>query len=177
MPQASTLNRERQAELRAQYCCVHCTATIERGAKFCGECGVTVFLPDEMLHAAPQAARKESIPNFVGAQVQPISRKSEEEVRSLLAELAKERLILMLNTVTFLAVNLIGLWLALKCYHEFIGDDLTKFIMATTPFLFINSLALLCLSPMKKTKAEIYRIQQRLQFLRFQSEYHQLLKF
>lgn len=163
--------------------CVHCLASIELNARFCGECGVVHELTDKAMATAGTSALPakpqvpDALPSFIRAQVKAATPRIQSEVEEVLVALARERLFLMGNVLLFLATNLLGFYLSMRCYHEFIGDDLTKLIMSGTPFLFINTFALLCISPINKTKREIYRLQQKLQSLRLQVEYHQLLKF
>lgn len=181
MSQTTVLQKTQKSAIVQIIRCVECSASIEREARFCGECGVVTSLPQEM--ASPSStrfaelgSRIDSIPIFVSPASSSVPAKILAEIEDVKTSLAREQLLLFTNIALFLAVNAFGFWLALKCYYEFIGDDLTRLIMALTPFLFVNSLALLCISPVKSTKREIAQLNQRLKYLRFQMDYQQLLK-
>ena len=89
--------------------------------------------------------------------------------------LARERFFLIMHAALFLATNLIGFFLALKCYLEFIGDPMSKLVMATTPLVFINALSLMFLVPISGTRKQIARLKEELAYIRFQMEYGHLL--
>lgn len=89
--------------------------------------------------------------------------------------LARERLFLYMHWLIFLAVNLFGLWMALKCYNEYLGDEMTKIMMGSTPLLYINSCALMCIVPILGTRKEIARLKEKLNYVNFQIEYNHLL--
>ena len=93
-----------------------------------------------------------------------------------MSALLRERFLLILNTIVLLGVNLFGFCLSLKAYTEFNGDEMAKLIIAFTPFLFVNGIGFVAMIPIRGTKREIYRLQQRLQFLRAQMEYNHLTR-
>jgi hypothetical protein len=97
-----------------------------------------------------------------------------EEINKLICLLAREKVFLIMHWCIFLTLNFTGLFLAFTAYNGYIGDELTKTVMALTPMMFINTIALACLSPIKGTKREIARLKERLTYVRFQAEYSNL---
>lgn len=91
----------------------------------------------------------------------------QDELRNLVISLLRERIFLWLETLAFLGLNIFLFFVAVKCYFEFIGDELTKAVLASTPFLFINCLPLLLLVPIVGAKKEIASLCQELQCLSF----------
>lgn len=114
------------------------------------------------------------IPRFARAQFADITPKVKAEINQIMSALFRERFLLILNTIVLLGVNLFGFFLSIKAYTEFIGDDVAKLVIAFTPFLFVNSIGFITMIPIRGTKREIYRLQQRLQFLRAQMDYSHL---
>ncbi|HEY9788135.1 MAG TPA: hypothetical protein V6D17_22290, partial [Candidatus Obscuribacterales bacterium] len=134
---------------------------------------------------APQAA-KGTAPSFahaanrapVFARVDKSSKVDSElsrELGELLVTLLRERLFLLMHWIIFLATNAFGFLLAAKCYYEYNCDELTRLVMATTPLIFINSVGLVCLSPIKGTKREIARLQERISYVKFRIRFKHLL--
>lgn len=137
----------------------------------------TAAVPMETVEQAPPDAS----PAFMPAFIRP-AQMDVREVESIQAELAKlyvllarERLFLYMHWLIFLGTNLLGFWMSLKCYTDFIGDEMSKLMIASTPFLFINSVALCCLVPIKGTRAEIVHLKERIEHLRFKLEFGHLL--
>ncbi len=97
------------------------------------------------------------------------------ELGTLLVLLMRERIFLIIHWAIFVVLSLIGFGLAMKCYTEFHGDDMSKLMMAITPMLFINLTALLCLTPIKGTKREIERIQEKIAYLKFSVRFKHLM--
>lgn len=104
----------------------------------------------------------------------PIPKELQEELTQLLCLVARERLFLYMHCLIFLSMNLFGFWLSMRAYNGYIGDEITKGIIALTPLMFINTVALACLAPIKGTKREIARLKEKLSYVRFQIEYHNL---
>lgn len=181
--------------------CVHCMSRMDARANFCGECGAPQevqqkqqgfaqsFQHAQTFHAPQQQAapvhagiqhvvqqKAVTAPSF--AQVQknrakrPVPKELQEELGKLLCLLARERLFLYMHCVIFLVLNATGIFLSTRAYHGYIGDEITKTIIAMTPLMFINTIALACLSPIKGTKREIARLKEKLSYVRFQIEYH-----
>lgn len=117
-------------------------------------------------------------PNFA-AQSKPQSKGIPEsfvrEMQSLNAILLRERIFLAIHWSIFLAANLLGFYLAAKCYGGFHGDEVTRFVLALTPLTFINAVALACLAPIRGTRREISRVKERMQYLKVQIEYGNLI--
>jgi hypothetical protein len=97
------------------------------------------------------------------------------ELGSLIVLLARERIFLIMHWAIFVTISLIGFGLAMKCYSEFHGDHMSKLMMAITPMLFINLTALICLTPIKGTKREIERIEEKIAYLKFSVRFKHLL--
>ena len=119
-----------------------------------------------------------TVPNFATVAPRHIRNPNNElrtEAAKLMLLLARERLFLYSHWLIFLAINLFGFWMALKCYNEYFGDDLTKLMMGSTTLLYINCCALLCIVPIRGTKREIARLKEKLNYVRFQIEYSHLL--
>lgn len=118
------------------------------------------------------AAVKTGIPSF--ARNEKHSRAVPPEMRAemagLIASLMRENIFLVGHYLIFLVTNLIGLWIAVKCFVEFNGDELSKLMMASTPLMFINLTALTALVPIKGTKREIARINERMTYLKLAME-------
>ena len=75
----------------------------------------------------------------------------------------------------FIGLNLLGVYFAIRCYNEFLGDELSKIMIATTPFLFINSLALLLIIVIKGTRNEIANLKERISYVKFKIEFGHLM--
>ena len=97
------------------------------------------------------------------------------EMQSLNALLLRERIFLGIHWTIFVTANIIGFYLASKCYAGFVGDEVTRFIMALTPLTFINAVALACLAPIRGTRREIARVKERMQYLKVQIDYGNLI--
>lgn len=169
--------------------CSNCNDLIETEAKFCGSCGYIVapnsfnileFPEQHARYVSMQQEESQSpaaIPSFALPKVsQDANRntKYQEEMNKVLFQLARERVFLYIHLLSFLVINLFGCWVAWKCYADFIGDEMSKMMMASTPFLFINSLALIMIVPIKGTRGEIARLKERLSHLRFNIEFGHL---
>jgi hypothetical protein len=173
--------------------CKKCSWHIESAAKFCGNCGTPCDLllefnrtlsraiiesSNQENHAAEaRLAQKLSAPSFARQSFKrrEIPADMKEEMTSILTLLLRERLFLIMHCVIFLVTNLIGLAIAFKCYLEFNGDELSKLMIASTPLLFINLVALMSLVPIKGTKKEIARLKERLTYLKLRIEYDGLM--
>lgn len=157
--------------------CAKCGESIEAQAKFCGQCGNIMHLPQPTSSNEPKATRcTNATPSFAKARFDDIAPKVRAEINQIMSALFRERFILILNTVVLLGVNLFGFSLSLKAYTEFNGDEMCKLVIAFTPFLFVNGVGMVALIPIRGTKREIYRLQQRLQFLRAQIDYNHLMR-
>jgi len=120
----------------------------------------------------------ERAPSFASlsqkAEPKEIPHELKDEISRLVCTLARERFFLIMHWCIFLALNITGLTFSLIAYNGYIGDELTKTVIALTPLMFINTIALACLSPIKGTKREIARLKERLSYVRFQVEYSNL---
>lgn len=177
MTSASSINRQELAKAFGTLRCGQCNEEIESRAKFCGQCGNVMVVPHKARHEDSKPVRcTNELPSFARAQFADMTPKVRAEINSIMSALFRERFILILNTVVLLGVNLFGFSLSLKAYTEFNGDEMAKLIIAFTPFLFVNGVGFVAMIPIRGTKREIYRLQQRLQFLRAQMEYTHLTR-
>ncbi|MBX9949380.1 MAG: zinc ribbon domain-containing protein [Candidatus Obscuribacterales bacterium] len=167
-----------QTAIRSGVRCAACSSPNDAGARFCGECGVSMHRPQmdtaqSVCNNAPGGAQAPSFarPRTRNTVDPAISR----ELGSLLVLLMRERIFLIMHWTIFVTLSLIGFGLAMKCYTEFHGDDMSKLMMAITPMLFINLSALVCLTPIKGTKREIERIQEKIAYLKFSVRFKHLL--
>ncbi|MFN8553889.1 MAG: hypothetical protein U0103_20640 [Candidatus Obscuribacterales bacterium] len=180
--------------------CVHCSTALEITARFCGECGAPgrqrqstsqnehrTFAqsfaahrtPGMMVQSADHATgvktqllqrAPQKTPNFAKPK-NDVPQELKDELAKLIVLLARERLFLYMHCGIFLTANLFGFYVAMRCYNGFIGDEMSKLMMAMTPLLFINAIALACLAPIKGTKREIARLKEQLTYVKFQIEY------
>jgi len=97
------------------------------------------------------------------------------ECGKLMILLMRERLFLYTHWILFIFFNVLGSWLSWKCYGEFIGDEVSKITIALTPFLFINSIALMFIVPIRGTRREISRLKERLSYVRFKIDFGHLM--
>jgi hypothetical protein len=172
---ASSINR--QNSLPRALRCGECSEPIEVQAKFCGQCGhvmATVQSTHGPAHVERVARCTNQVPGFARAQFADITPKVRAEINQIMSALFRERFILILNTIVLLSVNLFGFFLSMKAYTEFIGDDVAKLVIAFTPFLFVNGVGFVAIIPIRGTKREIYRLQQRLVFLKAQMDFSHL---
>jgi len=180
---ASFIDKHELAKAFPPVRCGQCNEPIESQAKFCGQCG-HVMVRAQRAHGPyeePKTSRSinhtaPQVPQFARAQFADLTPKVRAEINSIMSALLRERFLLILNTIVLLGVNLFGFCLSLKAYTEFNGDEMAKLIIAFTPFLFVNGIGFVAMIPIRGTKREIYRLQQRLQFLRAQMEYNHLTR-
>jgi hypothetical protein len=120
---------------------------------------------------------QQNTPNFAAPKrkAKIVSPEIREEMNSIITQLIRERFFLILHYCIFLVTNLIGFGMSLKCYAEFIGDDVSRTMVALTPLLFINLLGLLCLVPIKGTKVQIGRLKDRMTNLKLRLEFEGVL--
>jgi hypothetical protein len=192
---SSTLERSQPAP--GGVSCARCTNYIEPACKYCGNCGeiasVDMRFSTNTWHAQTHnqvasnlanmqaesfyRTHQQKTPSFAAPKRKTKSMPPEirEEMNVIITHLVKERFFLIMHYCIFLVTNLIGLVMAIKCYAEFIGDDMTRTIVAGTPLLFINLVALLCLAPIKGTKGEIARLKDRMTNLKLRLEFDSIL--
>lgn len=167
-----------QVKSRAGTRCLHCSCSMEAGARFCGECGASMHRGADATSAAPtvnsdSAAYPPSFAKPMGKRA--VDPRLSRELGSLLVLLFRERVFLIFHYVIFSITSSFGLWLAIKCYTEFHGDDVSKLMMAVTPLLFVNLVALVSLTPIKGTKNEIARIEEKIAYVKFQIKFKHIL--
>lgn len=174
---------------KASSFCTNCTSSLEHDAKFCGGCGFIVAPSTFSIHQYPEQHARlisleeadhrvpQALPAFARTGMPVENARNTElsnEANKIMLLLARERIFLYLHWLCFIGVNLFGCWVAMKCYGDFIGDEMSKMMIATTPFLFINSVALLFLVPIKGTRSEIASLKERLSCIRFNLEFGHL---
>lgn len=148
--------------------CSNCQAELEPDAKFCGGCGFVTP------HVSLAKEAPVTLPPFAIAGIPADSSKTNEmitEANRLTLALARERVFLVMHWGIFIVSNLFGFWVAIKSYIDFYGDEMSKMMVASTPFLFINSIALLSLAPIQGTKNQIAHLKERISYLKFNIEY------
>ncbi len=153
--------------------CSNCQADVENAAKFCGNCGFVTPTAPPRFEESPATAPP-AMPPFATAGIPAENAKTNEwitEANKLTLALARERLFLIMHWAVFIGVNIFGFWVASKCYMDFVGDEMSKMMVASTPFLFINSLGLLSLAPIRGTKSQIALLKERISYLRFNIEF------
>lgn len=147
--------------------CLNCGFAMPPSARFCGGCGN--LTPAEGPSAPPTFAKIQPLlPPSVNKELQ-------DEASTLLMQLARERILLLFHWACFIGLNFIGVYFAMKCYNEFLGDELSKIMIASTPFLFINSIALLGIILIKGTRTEIARLKERISYVKFKIEFGHLM--
>lgn len=172
--------------------CKKCSWHMEPAAKFCGNCGTAceslldfnrtlskAIIESSNLENKTAVSKQavKSAPAFARNKFQrrELPPEVKDEMTSILTLLLRERLFLIMHYLIFLVTNLIGFAIALKCYMEFNGDEISKLMIASTPLLFINLCALMSLVPIKGTKREIARLKERLTYLKLRIEYENLM--
>ena len=185
--------------------CSRCRSRIETTAKFCGNCGapqaqktlppgtgrslvedlsqVSLRLSEADIEASnrlnkeqAQKAKAQAMPSFARKKSRRIAPELREEMNTIYMMMIREKFFLAMHCVIFLVINLIGFFIAFKCYFEYIGDEVTKIMVATTPLLFINLVALTCLVPIKGTKKELARLKERETYIKLRLEYDSVME-
>jgi hypothetical protein len=135
----------------------------------------TLVLPENMPRAVPAGMARAlthlsdtHVPNFAHVRhVDPVVlRQKQVELAKMMVVLARERLFLLIHFFLWACVNVLGFCLALKCYNEFIGDELTKIMIGCTPFWVFNILGLSFLNPIRGTRKSIARLKDQIGHLK-----------
>ena len=178
--------------------CLHCSAAIhasDTSSKFCGNCGAprmhsrfgpgnvdpiiskTAIQSSNAINEKLAQSTNRSTPAFAKnkRQSRSIPPEMRAEMASLMAAELRERIFLFMHYAVFLVTNMIGLFISVKCYVEFAGDELAKMMIAATPLMFINLIALCGLVPIKGTKKEIARIKERMTYLKLAMEFDSIV--
>lgn len=193
------------SELLSPTRCSGCNQLMEAQAKFCGNCGsktsglaaisreladIAIGRPGSVssvqasnaanrqaAQARVAANKKVSAPTpvFAKKKKRVVPAEIREEMASIYTLIVREKIFLIFHYAVFLVINLIGFAIASKCYFEFHGDEITKTMMATTPLLFINLVALTCLVPIKGTKRELARLRERETYIKLKIEYDTIM--
>ena len=149
--------------------CASCGYELEESARFCGFCGALT-----PAHGAPTAPP----PQFANVPVmQPpaMSHELQEEAARLMVHLARERFFLICQWCAFIGLNFLGCYLAVRCYFEFIGDEMSKMMVAITPFLYINTMALLFIVCIRGTRKAIARLKEQISYVKFKIDFGHLM--
>jgi hypothetical protein len=140
----------------------------------------TLVLPEHMPNNLPAGMARaltnlsdSHVPNFahVRHEAPSVLRQKQVEMAKLTVILARERLFLLTHFIIFAIVNVIGLWLSVKCYNEFIGDEMTRLMIGCSPFWIFNILGLVCLVPIRGTREGIARLKDQIAHLKVSIEY------
>jgi hypothetical protein len=108
-------------------------------------------------------------------RLKPINPKLLEEEQKTILTLAREHIFLYFHLLVFWFFSALGLGLGVKCYLEFDGDTVTRFVMAAIPVLLINTTACTGLICVHGTRKKIVRLKNELHHVRLQIEYEYLL--
>jgi hypothetical protein len=122
-----------------------------------------------------QASGLPGFARITAARLKPISPKLREVEQEKILALAREHVFLYFHWLVFLFFTALGLGLAVKCYVEFNGDMVTRFMMAATPVLLINTTACTSLICVHGTKRKVTRLKDELHHIWLQMEYEYLL--
>jgi hypothetical protein len=109
------------------------------------------------------------------ARLKPINPKLLESEQKTILTLVREHLFLYFHWLVFLFFSAVGLGLAAKCYVEFDGDLISRFMMAIIPVLVINTTACCSLICVHGTNKKIARLKEELHHVWLQIEYEYLL--
>lgn len=140
----------------------------------------TLFLPENIPDALPASLATAystlsdtHVPKFahVLKQNNEAVRQKQVELAKMSLILARERLFLLFHFCFWFALNIVGLWLSMKCYNEFIADEMTKIMIGCSPFWVFNVLGLTCLVPIKGTQKHISRLKDQIAHLKFSIDY------
>jgi hypothetical protein len=143
-------------------------------ARFCTHCGHATIVNEQT--SIPQTdSTPHAAPIFAHVNQVEIPKELLQELGDLLTLLIRERLFLIFHCTAFLGLTLIGVWLSLKVYNGFVGDEVTRVILALTPLLFINCTTLGIIAPIMGTKREIQKLKYRLLLVRHRIEYRAIL--
>lgn len=143
----------------------------------------TLVLPDHLPKSVPAGMAKALtnlsdtyVPAFahVRGNTAEAIHQSQVELAKLMVLLARERFFLLMHFGIWACVNIIGFTLALKCYNEFIGDELSKIMIGCTPFWVFNLIGLNCIHMISKTRKQISRVKEQITHQRFKVEYGHL---
>jgi hypothetical protein len=149
--------------------CASCGYELEASARFCGFCGALTPAQGAPQFATPQFA------NVPVIQPPVISNELQEEAARLLMHLARERFLLCFHWAMFIGLNLLGCYLAIRCYFGFIGDEMSKIMVASTPFLYINCMALLFIVCIRGTRKAIARLKEQISYVKFKIDFGHLM--
>lgn len=148
--------------------CQSCGQFHPKTSKFCNHCG-------QAKAATPQApAVATRAPAFAHAHSQGIPAELQEELGGVLIAVARERLFLYFHWLVFLGVHALGFVLAYMMYQDFAGDETSKILFALPPLFFFNVTAFFCLPIIKSTRFQISRLKEKLTYLHYRIEYHEL---
>jgi hypothetical protein len=143
----------------------------------------TLVLPDNIPKSVPLGMARALtnlndtyVPAFahVRANTAEAVHLAQVELAKLMLILARERFFLLMHFSIWACVNIVGFTLAIKCYNEFIGDEMTKIMIGCTPFWLFNIIGLNCIHMIAKTKKAITRLKEQIAHARFKVEYGHL---
>jgi hypothetical protein len=140
----------------------------------------TLVLPEHMPNSLP-AGMARALTNLSDSHVPKFAhvyhespaalREKQVELAKMMVVLARERIFLLFHFLLFAGINLIGLWLSVKCYNEFIGDEMTKLMIGCSPFWIFNILGLACLIPIRGTRDSIANLKEQIAHMKSAIEY------
>lgn len=125
-----------------------------------------------------QQAANSDLPGFAqipAERLKLINPKLQEAEQTKILTLIREHIFLYFHWLVFLFFSAVGIGLGVKCYVEFVGDAVTRLMMAAIPPLFINTTACTALICVNGTRNKIHRLKEELHHIRLQIEYEYLL--
>ncbi len=126
--------------------CFNCNDYITFETNFCGNCGSNVRIDSKPINSY-------------------YTLELHHEINNAIVLLLREKILYFAIMFIFLTINLLGIYMSIKCYAEFNGEDMTRAVMSFTPLFYINMTSLVCLQPLKKRKREILRLKEKLKAL------------
>ena len=166
IPHSTFIRQDLPSEL-SKINCLSCGSVHQKVLKFCTNCGQSVSQPTPLAQAPVFA-------QVHGQQDNIIPKELQENMCRLFIAIARERIFLYFHWTVFLSAHCLGLFLAHHLFENFIGDTVSKAVIASTPLFFINLAAFCCLPLIVGTKGEIARLKDRLTYVHYQIEYHNL---
>lgn len=151
--------------------CQSCGQSHPKTSKFCNHCGQAKAAPQEPTLVT---TRTPAFAHAHSQKSQGVPAELQEELGGVLIAVARERLFLYFHWLVFLGVHALGFVLAYMMYQDFAGDEASKILFALPPLFFFNVTAFFCLPIIKSTRFQISRLKEKLTYLHYRIEYHEL---
>jgi hypothetical protein len=151
--------------------CPSCGQSHPKTSKFCNHCGQAKAGP---VQPPPVTTRAPAFAHAASQKSHGVPAELQEELGGVLIAVARERLFLYFHWLVFLGVHALGFVLAFMMYQDFAGDETSKILFALPPLFFFNVTAFFCLPVIKSTRFQIARLKEKLTYLHYRIEYHEL---